>query len=114
MSDTADTFSAHNAPPCTVSEVSAALKRTIEDAFGFVRVRGEISQPKLAGSGHCYLRLKDENSNLDAIIWRGAYSNLGLKPEEGMEVIASGRVTTYPGRSSYQLIIDSMELAGQG
>ncbi|TAL00561.1 MAG: exodeoxyribonuclease VII large subunit [Rhodospirillaceae bacterium] len=118
MSDTAneipDAFAAHNAPALSVSEVSAALKRTIEDAFGFVRVRGEISQPKVASSGHCYLRLKDENANLDAIIWRGTYSKLGLKPEEGMEVIVSGRLTTYPGRSSYQLIVEAMELAGQG
>src|SRR5579871_4048634 len=112
--DSSDLPAAHNAPALSVSEVSAALKRTIEDAFGFVRVRGEISQPKLASSGHCYLRLKDENANLDAIIWRGSYSKLGLKPEEGMEVIASGRLTTYPGRSSYQLIIETMELAGQG
>jgi len=115
MSEPSDHLSTdHNAPALSVSEVSSALKRTIEDAFGFVRVRGEISQPKVASSGHCYLRLKDENSNLDAIIWRGSYSKLGIKPEEGMEVIASGRLTTYPGRSSYQLIIESMELAGQG
>ena len=116
MSDTSSAAGppVHNAPALSVSEVSAALKRTIEDAFGFVRVRGEISQPKVASSGHCYLRLKDENANLDAIIWRGSYSKLGLKPEEGMEVIASGRLTTYPGRSSYQLVIESMELAGQG
>jgi len=104
----------HNAPPLSVSEVSAALKRTIETAFGLVRVRGEISQPKVASSGHCYLRLKDETANLDAIVWRGTFSKLGLKPEEGMEVIVSGRLTTYPGRSSYQLIIETMELAGQG
>ena len=105
---------AHNAPPFTVSEVSSALKRTIEDAFGFVRVRGEISQPKVAGSGHCYLRLKDETAALDGIIWRGTMSKLSIRPEEGMEVIVSGKLTTYPGRSSYQIIIDSMELAGAG
>src|SRR5262252_5849974 len=105
----------HNAPALTVSEVSQALKRTIENAFGFVRVRGEISQPKVASSGHCYLRLKDENAVIDAIIWRGTMAKLrGLKPEEGMEVIASGKLTTYPGRSSYQLIIESLELAGAG
>ena len=106
--------SAHNAPPFTVTEVSSALKRTIEDAFGFVRVRGEISQPKVAGSGHCYLRLKDETAALDGIIWRGTMSKLSIRPEEGMEVIVSGKLTTYPGRSSYQIIIDSMELAGEG
>ena len=103
-----------NRPALSVTEVSAALKRTVEDAFFYVRVRGEISQPKVAASGHCYLRLKDENAVLDAIIWRGAMARLGLKPEEGMEVIASGKITTYPGRSSYQIIIESLELAGAG
>ena len=103
-----------NRPPLSVSELSHALKRTVEDAFGFVRVRGEISQPKVAASGHCYLRLKDENAVLDGIIWRGAMARLGLKPEEGMDVIASGKITTYPGRSSYQIIIESLELAGVG
>jgi exodeoxyribonuclease VII large subunit len=103
-----------NRPPLSVSELSQALKRTVEDAFGFVRVRGEISQPKVAASGHCYLRLKDENAVLDGIIWRGTMGKLGLKIEEGMEVIASGRVTTYPGRSSYQIIIEAVELAGVG
>lgn len=103
-----------NAPPRSVSELSADLKRTVEDTFGFVRVRGEISQPKLAGSGHCYLRLKDENACIDGIVWRGAYAKLAVKPEEGLEVIVTGRLTTYPSRSSYQIIIESMELAGQG
>lgn len=103
-----------NLPSFTVSELSSALKRTVEDAFGFVRVKGEISQPKVAASGHCYLRLKDENAVLDGVIWRGAMNKLSIRPEEGMEVIASGRLTTYPGRSSYQIIIDSIELAGEG
>ncbi|MDX2142222.1 MAG: exodeoxyribonuclease VII large subunit [Rhodospirillaceae bacterium] len=105
---------AHNRPPFTVSELSASLKRTVEDAFGYVRVRGEISQPKVAASGHCYLRLKDENAVLDGIIWRGAMNKLSVKPEEGMDVIVTGRLTTYPGRSSYQIIIDAVELAGVG
>ncbi|MFA7430840.1 MAG: exodeoxyribonuclease VII large subunit, partial [Rhodospirillaceae bacterium] len=103
-----------NAPARSVTELSADLKKTVEDTFGFVRVRGEISQPKLAGSGHCYLRLKDENACIDGIVWRGAYSKLSIKPEEGLEVIVTGRLTTYPGRSSYQIIIESMELAGEG
>ncbi|KJS45908.1 MAG: exodeoxyribonuclease VII large subunit, partial [Rhodospirillaceae bacterium BRH_c57] len=103
-----------NAPPRTVSELSSDLKRTVEDTFGFVRVRGEISQPKLAGSGHCYLRLKDENACIDGIVWRGAYGKLAVKPEEGLEVIVTGRLTTYPQRSSYQIVIESMELAGEG
>lgn len=104
----------HNAPALTVSELSQALKRKVEDAFGYVRVKGEISQPKVAGSGHCYLRLKDEDACLDGIIWRGAMAKIGIRPEEGMEVIATGKLTTYPGRSSYQIIIESLELAGQG
>ena len=79
-----------------------------------MRVKGEVSQPKVAASGHCYLRLKDESAVLDGVIWRGAMSKLSIKPEEGMEVVASGRLTTYQGRSSYQIIIDSIELAGEG
>ena len=103
-----------NVPEFSVSEVSAALKRTVEEAFGYVRIRGEISQPKVAASGHCYLRLKDENAVIDGIIWRGSMSKLAHKPEEGMEIVAAGRLTTYPGRSSYQIIINSFELAGEG
>jgi exodeoxyribonuclease VII large subunit len=114
MTDTAATDISHNLPAFTVSELSASLKRTVEDAYGFVRVRGEISQPKVAASGHCYLRLKDETAVLDAIIWRGSMAKLRIKPEEGMDVIATGRITTYPGRSSYQIIIESVELAGVG
>jgi len=108
------TLPTHNAPELTVSELSQALKRSIEDAFGRVRVRGEISQPKIPGSGHCYLRLKDDGAVLDGVIWRGTMAKLSLRPEEGLEVIATGRLTTYPGRSSYQIIIDSLELAGEG
>ncbi|MGE4064577.1 MAG: exodeoxyribonuclease VII large subunit [Rhodospirillaceae bacterium] len=104
----------HNAPALTVSELSAALKRKVEDSFSYVRVKGEVSQPKVPGSGHCYLRLKDEDACLDAIIWRGTLARLSIRPEEGMEVIATGKLTTYPGRSSYQIIIESLELAGQG
>ena len=103
----------HNAPALSVSELSAQLKRKVEDSFAYVRVRGEVSQPS-SGSGHCYLRLKDEDAALDAIIWRGTLSRLSIRPEEGMEVIATGKLTTYPGRSSYQIIIESLELAGQG
>lgn len=105
---------AHNLPERSVSELSADLKRTVEETFARVRVRGEISQPKLAGSGHCYLRLKDDTAVLDAIIWKGSYQKLAVRPEEGLEVIATGRLTTYPGRSSYQIVIESLELAGEG
>jgi exodeoxyribonuclease VII large subunit len=103
-----------NAPVFTVTEIAAAVKRTVEETFGRVRIRGEICEFKLAASGHAYLRLKDTGAIIDAVIWRGTVQKLGLKPEDGMEVIATGRVTTYANRSSYQLIIDSVELAGQG
>jgi exodeoxyribonuclease VII large subunit len=103
-----------NAPEWSVSDISSHLKRTIESAFSHVRVRGEISQPKIAGSGHCYLRLKDEKAVLDGIIWRGVMGKLGFRPEEGMEVIATGKLSSYPGRSSYQMIIERMEIAGAG
>jgi exodeoxyribonuclease VII large subunit len=98
----------------TVTEIAAAVKRTVEETFGRVRVRGEICEWKVAASGHAYLRLKDTGAILDSVIWRGSLQKLGLRPEEGMEVIATGRITTYAGKSSYQLIIDSIELAGQG
>ena len=91
-----------------------ALKRTVEDAFGFVRVRGEISGWKQAGSGHCYLCLKDDKAVIDGVIWKGQASALRFRPEDGIEVIATGRLTTYPGRSRYQIVIDRLELAGQG
>jgi exodeoxyribonuclease VII large subunit len=110
--ETPDT--AHNLPELSVSDLSQALRRTVEDAFGRVRVRGEISQPKVAGSGHCYLRLKDDQAVLDGVIWRGAMAKLSVRPEEGLEVIATGRLTTYAGRSSYQIIVESLELAGEG
>lgn len=104
-----------NAPPeISVSELSNKLKRVIEGEFSFVRVRGEISKVTVAKSGHMYTALKDENACLDAVCWKGTVSKLGIKPEEGMDVVCTGRLTTYPGRSNYQLIIETMELAGQG
>lgn len=104
-----------NAPPeYSVSELSHKLKRVVEDEFSFVRVRGEISKVTIAKSGHLYTSLKDDSAVLDAICWKGTVARLGLKPEEGMEVICTGRLTTYPGRSNYQMIIETMELAGQG
>lgn len=103
-----------NAPEYSVSELSQALKRTVEDSYSYVRVRGEVSGFKRAASGHLYMALKDEKANLDAVCWRGVAGRLGIKPEDGMEVIASGKLTTYPGRSKYQIVIDSMELAGEG
>jgi exodeoxyribonuclease VII large subunit len=103
-----------NAPALSVSELSMALKRTVEDAFGFVRVRGEISGWKQAGSGHCYLCLKDDKAVIDGVIWKGQAAALRFRPEDGIEVVATGRLTTYPGRSRYQIVIDRLELAGQG
>jgi exodeoxyribonuclease VII large subunit len=99
----------------TVSEISHALKRTIEDRFGFVRVRGEISGYRGAhSSGHCYFSLKDEGAKIDAVIWRGSFSRLRAKLQDGLEVIASGKLTSYPGKSSYQIIIENVEPAGVG
>jgi exodeoxyribonuclease VII large subunit len=98
----------------TVSELSRALKRSIEENFAYVRVRGEISGFKRHSSGHCYLCLKDSDAVIDAVCWRTTALRLGIKPEDGMEVVCTGRLTTFPGRSKYQLIIDSIELAGVG
>jgi len=104
-----------NIPEWTVSELSSALKRSIEDNFGYVRVRGEISGFKgVHSSGHCYFALKDENARIEAVIWRGNFARLRIKPEEGMEVVVTGRLTTYPGRSTYQIIIESLAPAGLG
>ena len=90
---------APNLPEYTVGELSAALKRTLEDAYGWVRVRGEVSGFKRAASGHLYFAMKDETAVLDAVCWRGVAGRLGLKPEDGMEVVATGRLTTYAQRS---------------
>jgi exodeoxyribonuclease VII large subunit len=103
-----------NSPALSVSELSGALKRTIENAFGQVRVRGEISGFKRHASGHCYFTLKDENACIDAVIWRTSAVTLAFRPEDGAEVVATGKLTTYPGRSKYQIVVDRMELAGEG
>ena len=103
-----------NIPEFTVSELSGALRRTVEEAFDHVRVRGEISGFKRHSSGHLYFSLKDSDAVMDAVCWKGQAVRLGLAPEDGMEVIAVGRLTTYPGRSKYQMVVERMELAGQG
>src|SRR5436190_17544287 len=103
-----------NVPEFSVSEISFALKRQLEGAFPRVRVRGEISQPSFPRSGHCYFRLKDENAVIDAVCWKTTRPRLGIKVEEGMEVIATGKITTYAGSSRYQIIIERLELAGEG
>jgi exodeoxyribonuclease VII large subunit len=98
----------------TVGELSLALRRTLEEGFGHVRVRGEISGFKRHASGHLYFALKDADAVLDAVCWRGTAGRLGLSPEDGMDVIATGRITTYAGRSKYQIVIERLELAGVG
>ncbi|MFM9163069.1 MAG: exodeoxyribonuclease VII large subunit, partial [Methylocystis sp.] len=104
-----------NAPEISVSELSQALKRTVEDHFGRVRVRGEISNYRGPhSSGHAYFSLKDENARIDAVIWKGVMLKLRTRPQEGLEVLATGRITTFPGKSSYQIIIEILEPAGVG
>ena len=102
-----------NAPALSVSELSAALKRSVEDGFGHVRVRGEISGFKRVGSGHCYFTLKDDGACIDAVIWRGQAAAIRFQPEDGIEVIATGKLTTYPARSRYQIVVEHLELAGR-
>ena len=105
----------HNQPEYSVTEISYALKRTVEERFSHVRVRGEVSGYRGAhSSGHCYFALKDDKSKIDAVIWKGVFGKLRFKPEEGMEVIATGSLTTYPGKSNYQIVIESIEPAGVG
>ncbi|HUK61045.1 MAG TPA: exodeoxyribonuclease VII large subunit, partial [Stellaceae bacterium] len=99
-------------PAYSVSEIAALLKRTIEQNFAYVRVRGEITGWKRVASGHCYFALKDEDAVLDSVCWRS--TRLTFKPEDGMEVICTGRITTFPGRSRYQLVVEAIELAGVG
>ena len=103
-----------NAAAMSITEISALLKRTVEDRFGFVRLRGELSGVKRAASGHLYCSLKDEGARLDGVMWKGNAQRLGFRPEDGIEVIATGKLTTYPGRSNYQIVIDRMEIAGEG
>ena len=98
----------------TVSEISAEIKRFVEGTFSKVRIRGEIFGAKRADSGHYYLSLKDENAVLSAVIWKGVALHLPFKPEDGLEVIATGKITTFSGKSSYQLVIEQMEIAGTG
>jgi exodeoxyribonuclease VII large subunit len=104
-----------NIPEWTVSELSAALKKTVEDTYGYVRVRGEISGYRGPhSSGHCYFALKDEGAKIEAVIWKGVLGRMRMKPEEGLEVFVTGRLTTYPGQSKYQIVIETLEPAGLG
>ena len=103
-----------NNPPLSISELSFALKRTLEERFGHVRLRGEVSKVNRHASGHVYLTLKDDKSAIDGVIWKGSVRGLGVQPEAGLEVIVTGKITSYPARSSYQIVIESMEAAGAG
>lgn len=106
--------SGSNLPEYTVSELSRRIKGILEETFSFVRVRGEIGECKLHPSGHLYFSLKDDNSVLAAVSWRGQANKLGIRPETGMEVVCTGRITTYAGQSKYQLVVESISLAGKG
>ncbi|MFZ5670329.1 MAG: exodeoxyribonuclease VII large subunit [Pseudomonadota bacterium] len=103
-----------NAQAYSVSELAFALKRTLEDAYGFVRLRGELSKVTHHSSGHVYLTLKDDKAALDGVVWKGSVRNLQVRPEQGLEVIVTGRITTFPAGSRYQIVIESMEAAGVG
>ncbi len=103
-----------NSEPHSITAISAALKRTVEDRFGYVRLRGELSGVKRAASGHFYCSLKDEGAVIDAVMWKGGVQRLAFRPEDGVEVIVTGKITTYPGRSKYQIVMESMEIAGEG
>lgn len=111
MSDTAPTSNAHE---FTVSEIAGAVKRAVEDQFGYVRVRAELSGVKRAASGHVYFSLKDDQAVVDGIMWRGSAAKLSFVPEDGLEVVCTGKLTTYPARSKYQMVVDGMVPAGAG
>ncbi len=113
MSEAASPLRA-NLPEFSVSEIAGALKRVVEDTFPFVRVRGEISNLKFHSSGHVYFDLKDEKACLNAVIWRGTAQKLKVRPDHGLEVVCTGRITTYAGSSRYQIVVEQVELAGLG
>ncbi len=114
MNDLLDDDAPGNAPEFSVSEISGAVKKTVEGAFSHVRVRGEIGRLSRPRSGHIYLDLKDDRAVLASVIWKGKAAKLPHQPEEGMEVVATGRLTTFPGQSKYQMVIDELRPAGAG
>ena len=114
MSETLAPDAQTNAEPYSVSELAFALKRTIESAYGFVRLRGELSKVTFHSNGHVYLDIKDEKACISGVIWKTQVRGLAVKPQTGLEVIVTGKITTYPGRSQYQIIIESMAPAGVG
>src|SRR6056297_2701409 len=109
-----DPVEGENAPEFSVSEISGAVKRTIEGEFSHVRVRGEVGRVSRPASGHIYLDLKDDRAVLAGVIWKGRAQGLAHPPEEGMEVIATGKLTTFPGQSKYQMVIEDIAPAGAG
>ncbi|RAK64850.1 exodeoxyribonuclease VII large subunit [Phenylobacterium kunshanense] len=116
MTDVAptDTDASGNARPYSVSELAFALKRTLEDAYGFVRLRGELSKVTHHSNGHVYLTIKDERAAIDGVVWKGQVRGLSVRPEQGLEVVVTGKITTYPQGSRYQIVIETMEAAGIG
>src|SRR5580700_7429095 len=114
MQDTAMDEPRPNLPELTVSELSMALKRTIEDSYGYVRVRGELGKVSYHGNGHVYFDLKDDRSSIAGVIWRTTTPRIKLRLEAGLEVVLTGKLTTYPGRSQYQIIVETLEPAGLG
>ncbi|CAN5859250.1 exodeoxyribonuclease VII large subunit [soil metagenome] len=114
MTDLAPESTDSNAKAYSVSELAFALKRTLEDAYGFVRLRAELSKVTHHGNGHVYLTLKDERAAIDGVVWKGSVKNLSVRPEQGLEVIVTGKITTYPAGSRYQIVIETMEAAGVG
>jgi exodeoxyribonuclease VII large subunit len=106
--------SSGNARPYSVSELAFALKRTLEDAYGFVRLRGELSKVTHHSNGHVYLTLKDERAAIDGVVWKGSVRGLQVRPQQGLEVIVTGKITSYPAGSRYQIVIETMEAAGVG
>src|SRR6201991_4224898 len=103
-----------NAKAYSVSELAFALKRTLEDAYGFVRLRGELSKVTHHSNGHVYLTIKDERAAIDGVVWKGSVRGLSVRPQQGLEVIVTGKITSYPAGSRYQIVIETMEAAGGG
>src|SRR5690242_1065358 len=103
-----------NAKAYSVSELAFALKRTLEDAYGFVRLRGELSKVTHHANGHVYLTLKDERAAIDGVVWKTQVRGLSIRPEQGLEVVVTGKITAYPQGSRYQIVIETMEAAGVG
>jgi exodeoxyribonuclease VII large subunit len=114
VTDTSPDTATSNAQAYSVSELAFALKRTLEDAYGFVRLRGELSKVTFHSNGHVYLSIKDDKACIDGVVWKGSVRSLSVRPEQGLEVIVTGKVTTYPMGSRYQIVIETMEAAGLG